>query len=325
MKQALVQKSSSNAPTPQQLEEIHRFCRRSLAPEEVYIFSLVLCDNEIDRDGERFTIPALHRLAELFVGKTGIFDHNPKGENQTARIFATAVEANPERTTRCGEPYTTLTASAYMVRCAKNADLILEIDAGIKKEVSVGCSVESLRCSVCGQDLRAGSCKHIRGRKYRAGGGEVLCCALLENPTDAFEFSFVAVPAQPAAGVTKGWDSSGTPQPQEVCKLLQEGGALRLSSGQAAALGKHIAELEQEAAYGRSCLEELRREVTRLALLATPGLTPALVGKATATLNLEELRTMKAAYAAPVQPQIPLPQLAATPEAGPGPNRVFQI
>ena len=31
-----------------------------------------------------------------------------------------------------------------------------------------------------------------------------LCCAILKEPMDAYEFSFVAVPAQPNAGVLKG-------------------------------------------------------------------------------------------------------------------------
>ena len=34
-----------------------------------------LCDNEIDRDWERFSPETLKGLAPLFVGKSGIFDH----------------------------------------------------------------------------------------------------------------------------------------------------------------------------------------------------------------------------------------------------------
>ena len=43
--------------------------------EEVYTFSVRLCDNEIDRDGERFDEQTLRELAALFIGKSGIFDH----------------------------------------------------------------------------------------------------------------------------------------------------------------------------------------------------------------------------------------------------------
>ena len=77
----------SGAPTPQELELINNYTVKPLSADEVYTFGIVLCDNEIDRDFERFDIPALEKLAELFVGKTGIFDHSMSGRDQTARIF----------------------------------------------------------------------------------------------------------------------------------------------------------------------------------------------------------------------------------------------
>ena len=78
-------------------------------------------------------------------------------------------------------------------------DLIAEIEGGIKREVSVGCAVERAVCSICGGDLRAGDCGHRKGQEY---GGR-LCFASLEGASGAYEFSFVAVPAQPLAGVVK--------------------------------------------------------------------------------------------------------------------------
>lgn len=62
--------------TAEQLEQINRFARRELKAEEVYSFSVRLCDNEVDRDGERFPRRTLEELAELFVGKSGLFDHS---------------------------------------------------------------------------------------------------------------------------------------------------------------------------------------------------------------------------------------------------------
>lgn len=83
------------------------------------MFPVVLCDNEIDRDGERFTVPALEKLAELFVGKTGIFNHSGRAQDQAARIFDCRVERDPERVTTAGEAYTRLKASAYLPRTEK--------------------------------------------------------------------------------------------------------------------------------------------------------------------------------------------------------------
>ena len=48
----------------------------------MYTFSLRLCDNEVDRDWERFDTAALNTLGDLFVGKSGIFDHQWTAEGR---------------------------------------------------------------------------------------------------------------------------------------------------------------------------------------------------------------------------------------------------
>ena len=53
-------------------------------------------------------------------------------------------------TTAAGDAYCWLKGWAYLLRTEKNADLIAEIEGGIKKEVSVGCSVRHSVCSICG-------------------------------------------------------------------------------------------------------------------------------------------------------------------------------
>ena len=177
-----------------EIESINQYSRYAFSPEELYVFSVVLCDNEIDRNLERFTIPALHRLGELFLGKTGLFDHSMKSGDQTARIFSTHVETDPQRTTQAGEPYTRLVARAYLPKTEKNADLILELESGIKKEVSVGCAVGKSTCSVCGADRVKQPCGHVKGRSYGGEWQEQICCTVLDEPADAYEWSFVAVP-----------------------------------------------------------------------------------------------------------------------------------
>ena len=138
----------SGVLTAEDLEKINRYTRRAFQEEELYTFSVVLCDNEVDRDMERFTVPALERLGELFLGKTGIFDHAPQAQNQAARIYDCRVECLPERVTRAGEAYHRLVARAYLPRCPKNEEFILELESGIKKEVSVGCSVAEATCAL---------------------------------------------------------------------------------------------------------------------------------------------------------------------------------
>lgn len=174
------------------ISKINKFTRRQLNEDEVYTFDVILCDNKTDRDGEKFSDNALKQMKDLFIGKTGIFDHNPKGEKQTARIFDTEIiEEN--------DNYKYLKANCYMMRTNSNSDLILEIDGGIKKEVSVSCCCKKKICSICGKDAYKTLCSHQAGRKY----GNKICCFILDDVTDAYEWSFVAVPAQVNAGVTK--------------------------------------------------------------------------------------------------------------------------
>lgn len=201
------------------LEKLNKFTRREHTADEVYIFDAVLCDNEVDRDGERFSLSALNRMKELFVGKTGISDHNAKSSGQTARIFDTFLETSDSVITSAGEPYTRLKAGAYMVRTKANEDLISEIDGGIKKEVSVSCSAERKLCSVCGTDISKKKCAHIKGKMY----GEKKAHVILDGVTDAYEWSFVAVPAQINAGVTKKYSGRGTdPEYSEKTEELNQ-------------------------------------------------------------------------------------------------------
>ena len=193
---------SKGAPREGELEKINRYALSPLNEEEVYTFGVVLCDNEIDRDFERFSAEALTALAPMFEGRTGIFDHSGSAKDQSARIFECSCCEDPFRRTSAGENYACIKARAYMPKTEKNRNLIEEIESGIRKETSVGCSVNEKICSVCGEDIRR--CSHIKGRFYDGK----LCHAVLASPADAYEWSFVAVPAQKASGVTKSFDFS---------------------------------------------------------------------------------------------------------------------
>ena len=177
-------------PTAAQLERINALAKGSLTAEQVYVFSVRLCDDQVDRDYERFDTAALPDLAKLFVGKSGIVDHRWSAAGQLARIFDTEVLIQ--------EGVSYIKAWAYIRRGGEGDEWIADIEAGIKKEVSVGCAMGSTVCSVCGGEY--GACGHRKGEYY---DGE-LCCAILREPVDAYEFSFVAVPAQREAGVMKG-------------------------------------------------------------------------------------------------------------------------
>ena len=191
-------KASGQEITPEDLALINQHTIREFSTEELFVFKTVLCDNEIDRDGEAFPVDSLQKMSELFLGKTIIADHEPKAENQQARIYRTEV-VEDSKTASTGEPYTKLIAWCYLPRLESNQNLITEIEAGIRKELSVGCSIKKQICSICGKDRTHEFCGHRKGETY---DGKI-CYVKLEEPSDAYEVSFVAVPAQPNAGVTK--------------------------------------------------------------------------------------------------------------------------
>lgn len=55
------------------LECINQYTRRPFTEQEVYTFSVVLCDNEIDRDFERFSVEALSYVKSIVFRKNRHF------------------------------------------------------------------------------------------------------------------------------------------------------------------------------------------------------------------------------------------------------------
>ena len=275
--------------TREELEQINSMTRRELEEENLYLFSVRLCDNEVDRDGERFTTETLQELAPMFVGKSGIFDHQWSAHGQSARLYKCEVVTEPARLNQAGEVYCWLKGYAYMLRSPGSEQLIAEIDAGIKKEVSVGCSVAKKTCSICGADVTGMPCEHRKGERY---DGKV-CHVMLEGAKDAYEFSFVAVPAQPAAGVVKGMESP--------C------GDLKQLVRRHPACEKQLEALEQEAALGRNYLKQLKDDVVRLGLLAGLGLECGQLREMANTLYPSQLEQLKQAYGRQAGKFYPMP------------------
>lgn len=184
--------------TDSDLELINKQSLRPLAAEEVYVFKVRACDDQVDRDFEHFSASALGRMAELFVGKTFIFDHFWSASQQTARVYAADVENEGG--------VNSLIVRAYMLRNDNTAHVISSIEGGILREVSVGVRGKSAVCSICGANKRKVWCEHLPGLEY----GDKLCTVELGDICDAYELSFVAVPSQREAGVVKTYGGEDT-------------------------------------------------------------------------------------------------------------------
>ena len=273
-------------PTAAQLEAINHMARATLTKEQVYVFSVRLCDDQVDRDQERFDTAALPELAKLFIGKAGIVDHKWSAECQVARIFATEVVKE------AGLTY--IKAWAYIRRGGKGTDWIEDIEAGIKKEVSVGCAMGASICSVCGSEY--GSCGHRKGEVYDG----VSCHVILREPVDAYEFSFVAVPAQREAGVLKGL-GRGKPALKE---LAAEFGAQ-----------EEYRKLCKLAELGTVYTQQLEDQVVKLCLMMELGVEERLLRNMAKAMGTEELGALKKALERKLQRRYPMQcQLTAAEE-----------
>ena len=292
MKDGYIEKGYT--PLQDDFDKIRQFTRKEFTADELYIFSLILCNNDIDRDYEKFSVSALNELAKLFIGKTGIRDHSMKAADQTARIFDTWVEKLPNRKTADGEDFYVLRAKAYMVRSEENKSLITEIDAEIKKEVSVSCSMALSTCSVCGKSRKNSGCSHINGRKY---GGKT-CFSILSNAADAYEWSFVAVPAQREAGVTKSFNiEKGDSDMTDIKKCLStEDEQIVLSNKQAKEICSYIEEREELAALGEEYKKSLIKELVSLCAKTVPQMDLKVFGGVAAVMTTKELLSFKNAF-----------------------------
>ena len=270
--------SAHGKPDEAQLEAINALAKGTLTAEQVYVFSVRLCDDQVDRDYERFDSQALPALAELFVGKAGIVDHKWSAESQVARIFATEVVREQDSSY--------IKAWAYIRRGGRGEEWIADIEAGIKKEVSVGCAMGRSVCSVCGSDY--GSCGHHKGEVY---DGQV-CCAVLREPVDAYEFSFVAVPAQRDAGVLKGLGAGV----RSLKELAREFGAQE----EYGALCK-LAEL------GKEHVRLLEDQVVRLCLMLELGVEEPVLRTAVGCIGARELKVIQKALSRRAAERYPAP------------------
>lgn len=197
---------SANTVSDEDMKAINRYTLKELTADEVFTFKVKMADNSLDdRKFAPFTLNALKQLEKLYVGRTVGKDHRNAADNQCARIYATALTESTKTNGVNGEKVCDLTAKCYMVRTDANKSLIAEIEAGIKREVSTSCRCSKVVCSICGADNVKAYCQHWGGRTYDTKDGKKTCYMLLDEVKDAYELSFVAVPAQPQAGTYKAF------------------------------------------------------------------------------------------------------------------------
>ncbi len=275
-------KNQIGIPTDEDMALINEYTLKELAKDDVFTFTVILCDNDIDRDFERFDEAALKTLEKLFIGKTGILNHSMKSEDQTCRTYKTQLIYDHSRKVANGDSYIGLKAWCYTVRSEKNQSLIEDIESGIKKEVSISCASATRICSVCGDNR----CNHIAGRKYN---GEA-CYKTISDITDAYEWSFVAVPAQRLAGVTKSFKKEKTME--NILKSIREEKNLTLDEKELKSLSDYMDNLKSMSDDGEKYRSSLINSAKKSFAITIPTLEETEVDEILKNLSCDTLEKL---------------------------------
>lgn len=177
--------------TDDEMEKIQSFSLVDLKREELAVFRMNLCNDQIDRHSSRFPAKELRTINEMIVGKPTLVNHD-MSEPVVGRFFDSRLATVPTgpHSISVSKEALSVQPSTYMLRGAGNDDLIKHIEAGILSATSIGFAFEHPECSICSCDIRA--CAHWEGEDY---DGEV-CHYIMNGVTDVFEGSIVALGSQ---------------------------------------------------------------------------------------------------------------------------------
>lgn len=194
-------KQELDTVSPEDLEKINKHTLKELTSDDVFTFKIRLCDNEVDRVGDRITPKGLEEIASKITGLTGLQDHDWTSEKQMARLYDAEV-VDGEGVNALGEPVKYVLGKAYTLR--KYKDYIDKINAGLLKEISISFQSEGDTCGICGKtthkkcsDIAVCEDGHEANKEYNGK----LCYNNIDNIVDVLEWSMVAVPCQREAGI----------------------------------------------------------------------------------------------------------------------------
>lgn len=222
LKHGTFAKAAGGKPDDTQLELINQITLEPITADQVYVRTVYLAHNAIDRDGDVFDDALLDDFANTLPGK-GLFVKHPLGWDGdtgpgvgrffSSRTFTTSQDEARQllrepklRFPPANEQAKILEGSFFISRTEKHTGLISDIDLGIASDVSVG--------------FRASDRSAITN-----GATDERIATRLLGPGEALEGSLVWLGAQPGARVHKQAslfdDELGEHEVDELKKLLE--------------------------------------------------------------------------------------------------------
>jgi hypothetical protein len=209
--------AGNGAPDDAQLALVNGYTLTDHTAEQIYVRTIALAHNGIDRDREVIDEALLEQLAATLPGK-GLFIKHPTGWDGDSgpgvgRFFATNVLSlsHDEARAMLREPglqfpsgsaqARVLEASFYLVRDAAPDGLVANIDAGIVSDASIGF-------------------RHSDSQPIYDGDQQI--ARRLMAPGEAFEASLVWLGAQPGARIHKSAKPQGDDMTETVSKAVHD-------------------------------------------------------------------------------------------------------
>lgn len=161
---------------------VNRYALRPLRRDEYAVFSLDLCNNQIDKHFSRFPEEELEKIDRMTPGRPLMERHDLRGSLPRGTFFRSELHRE--------EGCLSVRPDVYVLRTAENADFILNIEGGVYRETSIGFSFRMPECSICGKDIR--TCDHVPGNSY----GAQLCYFIMRDVLEVIEGSVVPAGSQ---------------------------------------------------------------------------------------------------------------------------------
>mgnify|MGYP000845322191 CR=1 FL=1 len=157
-------------PTKEQLDKINKFTRVPLTEENTYVFSSMMIDSAVTSYSTIIHDNLLRKFSADVKKGVGLLLSHDHDKLPIGRSFdSTLIEEWDEET---GETLKSLYGDFY-IALGRNTesqvttdDIVQGIDSGTIFDTSIGFSAKSVKCSICGRDIRSWECPHIPGREY---------------------------------------------------------------------------------------------------------------------------------------------------------------
>jgi len=200
---------SDQSSDPELVNEVNKFTLRPLSRDEFAVFTMDLCNNQIDAHYSRFPVEELESINTMVPGRPFMERHDTKGTLPRGTFFRSRLHEKQDR------DYVSVRPDVYVLHTDDNKGLITNIEGGVYRATSIGFSFMHPECSVCHKDIRA--CDHIPGRTYN----HELCHYVMRDVVSVLEGSVVFSASQ-GTGFVNARQTGARPTVSEALKAARQ-------------------------------------------------------------------------------------------------------